>query len=64
LQEKQFQSSEPHKFRRELVMALAGDFCQGCASTRGRTSTSDNERDWMECCMWLSHIQWKKAKIA
>jgi hypothetical protein len=33
------------KFRRELVMALIGDFCQGGgASTRGRTSTSDNEQ--------------------
>jgi hypothetical protein len=33
------------KFRRELVMALVGDFCQGGgASTRGRTSTSDNQQ--------------------
>jgi hypothetical protein len=33
------------KFRRELVMALVGDFRQGGgASTRGRTSTSDNEQ--------------------
>jgi len=33
------------KFRRELVMALVGDFCEGCgASTRGRTSTSDNQQ--------------------
>jgi hypothetical protein len=33
------------KFRRELVMALVGDFRQGgSASTRGRTFTSDNEQ--------------------
>jgi hypothetical protein len=33
------------KFRRELVMAFVGDFCQGGgASTRGRTSTSDNQQ--------------------
>jgi hypothetical protein len=32
------------KFRRELVMALVGDFRQGGgASTRGRTSMSGNE---------------------
>jgi hypothetical protein len=31
------------KFRRELVMALVGDFDQG-ASTRGRTSTSNNQQ--------------------
>jgi hypothetical protein len=33
------------KFRGELVMALVGDFRQGGgASTRGRTSTSDNQQ--------------------
>jgi hypothetical protein len=33
------------KFRRELVMALVGDFRQGGgASTRGRTSTYNNEQ--------------------
>jgi hypothetical protein len=33
------------KFRRELVTALGGDFLQGGgASTRGRTSTSDNQQ--------------------
>ena len=33
------------KFRRELVMALVGDFrLGGGASTRGRTSTSDNQQ--------------------
>jgi hypothetical protein len=33
------------KFRRELVMALVGDFrLGGGASTRGRTSTSDNHQ--------------------
>ena len=33
------------KFRRELVMALVGDFREGVgASTRGRTSTSDNQQ--------------------
>jgi len=33
------------KFRRELVMALVGDFRQGGgASTRGRTSTPDNQQ--------------------
>lgn len=33
------------KFRRELVMALVGDFRQGGgASTRGRTSTSDSQQ--------------------
>jgi len=33
------------KFRRELVMALVGDFREGGgASTRGRTSTSDNQQ--------------------
>jgi hypothetical protein len=32
-------------FRRELVMTLVGDFRQGGgASTRGRTSTSDNQQ--------------------
>jgi hypothetical protein len=38
LQEYQFQSNEPYK-------ALVGDFCQGGgASTRGRTSTSNNQQ--------------------
>jgi hypothetical protein len=33
------------KFRRELVMAVVGDFRQGGGeSTRGRTSTSDNQK--------------------
>jgi hypothetical protein len=33
------------KFRRKLVMALVGDFCQGGgASTRGRTSMSKNQQ--------------------
>jgi hypothetical protein len=33
------------KFRRELVMALVGEFREGVgASTRGRTSTSDNQQ--------------------
>jgi hypothetical protein len=33
------------KLRRELVMALVGDFRQGGgSSTRGRTSTSDNQQ--------------------
>jgi hypothetical protein len=32
------------KFRRELVMALVGNFRQGGATTRGRTSTSDNQQ--------------------
>jgi hypothetical protein len=33
------------KFRRELVMALVGDLRQGGgASTRGRTSTSNNQQ--------------------